>query len=289
MARSLQQLPFRLPLPALSKEERLADWRTLPAREAYRLYKELGQDMPRELALQFNASLDVTPWNETLRQAGGSPGTALPIGDTYPGATFYDSGNTVILSNYLSSVPYVSAPCIQTSGFYGNDAWYSFTLSAPTRVVASTCNGVISFDTILGVFNPLLEMEASNDDNCGNWALHSTLDCCLDPGVYYLVVDGYGGGSGLYDLNVSFLDCAAGPYPTRGGPDAFGYTWIHSVRSGRTGFRLVDISAFGTPVTLSDDSYSAAIPIGFPFPFYGTGYTDLYIGSNGMLGFGPMA
>jgi hypothetical protein len=273
-------------LPALSKEERLADWHTLPALDAYRLYKDLGQQMPRELALQFNASLDVTPWNESLRQAGGSPGTALPVADTYPGATFQDSGNTSVLSNYLGSVSYTSGPCIQTSGFNGNDAWYAFTLDTPTRVVASTCNGVTGFDTILGVFNTLLEMEASDDDFCGNWPLHSTIDCCLDPGVYYLVVDGYGGGSGLYDLEVSFLECPSGPFPTRGGPDAFGYTWYHSSDPDGPDPDWQDISGFGTPVTLSDDSYSAAVPIGFPFPFYGTSYTDLVIGSNGLLGFG---
>jgi gliding motility-associated-like protein len=36
---------------------------------------------------------------------------------------------------------------------------------------------------------------------------------------------------------------------------------------------------------LGDDSYSAAIPIGFTFNFYGTPYTQVLVGSNGILNF----
>ncbi|MEX1188820.1 MAG: PKD domain-containing protein, partial [Bacteroidia bacterium] len=41
----------------------------------------------------------------------------------------------------------------------------------------------------------------------------------------------------------------------------------------------------GTNVTLTDDSYSNAINIGFPFQFFGTNYSQLYISSNGWVGF----
>lgn len=40
-----------------------------------------------------------------------------------------------------------------------------------------------------------------------------------------------------------------------------------------------------TYVTLSDDSYSAAVPIGFSFEFYGNTYTQCVIGSNGVISF----
>jgi hypothetical protein len=42
---------------------------------------------------------------------------------------------------------------------------------------------------------------------------------------------------------------------------------------------------FATLVCLGDDAVSAATPIGFSFPFYGTPYTDVYIGSNGYMNF----
>lgn len=40
-----------------------------------------------------------------------------------------------------------------------------------------------------------------------------------------------------------------------------------------------------TNVTLSDDSWSAAVSMGFTFNFYGTNYTQCVIGSNGLISF----
>lgn len=44
-------------------------------------------------------------------------------------------------------------------------------------------------------------------------------------------------------------------------------------------------TAGGGTVTLDDDEVSGAIPIGFPFTFYGNTYTELYISSNGFVVF----
>ena len=41
----------------------------------------------------------------------------------------------------------------------------------------------------------------------------------------------------------------------------------------------------GTPVFLSDDQVSSALPIGFNFTFYGNTYSDFYISSNGFITF----
>jgi hypothetical protein len=65
------------------------------------------------------------------------------------------------------------------------------------------------------------------------------------------------------------------------GPDPFGYLGTSIP------FDWIDISATGSaafdaPV---DDAVTAAIPIGFNFSFYGTAYTDAYIGTNGFLTF----
>ena len=46
-----------------------------------------------------------------------------------------------------------------------------------------------------------------------------------------------------------------------------------------------DISGTGTAVTLTDDSVSGALPMGFSFDFFGTGYTDAYASSNGFMTF----
>jgi len=64
------------------------------------------------------------------------------------------------------------------------------------------------------------------------------------------------------------------------GPDGFGYNGT------LCNYSWIDISSTGTLVSLSDDNFSAALPIGFTFSFYGTSYTEFYIGSNGFLSFG---
>jgi hypothetical protein len=277
-----------------SKENQILNWQSLPAHEAYSLFKEFGREMPAELSQQFNQSNVVNPYNDSDRQAGGSPDNALPIMATDPGDVFNDSGNTAILSNYLGSVPFGSiGGCPSTHGFDANDAWYSFSLTTATEVTVATCGGVYNYDTRLGIFNPDLELVTGNDDNCGNvdpeWYL-SNLTCCLGPGDYFVVVDGFATYAGEYDLTVSFADCAVSDPPTRGGADNFGYTWINSADVDGPDHQWSDITTLSSgsavEVTLSDDSYTTtAITMNQPFRFYGVEYTDLYIGSNGILGF----
>ncbi|HER00598.1 MAG TPA: hypothetical protein ENO22_14770 [candidate division Zixibacteria bacterium] len=72
-----------------------------------------------------------------------------------------------------------------------------------------------------------------------------------------------------------------------GGPDDYGYYWMDSDETGGPVFDWVDISATGTDVIsqLDDDSYVGPLEIGFDFPYYGTTYTQFYLGSNGIIGF----
>jgi hypothetical protein len=70
---------------------------------------------------------------------------------------------------------------------------------------------------------------------------------------------------------------------TTGGPDAFGYSYTDSNEPGGPAYNFEDISATGTPLSLGDDQMSGAIPIGFTFTYYGSGYTDVYVSSNGFL------
>jgi len=66
------------------------------------------------------------------------------------------------------------------------------------------------------------------------------------------------------------------------GPDAFGYTGIEI-----QGSVLRDVRATGTEEILGDDEVTAPIPLGFTFDFYGVGYTEAVISSNGFLSFDP--
>ncbi|MEW5986509.1 MAG: FixG Ig-like domain-containing protein, partial [Chloroflexota bacterium] len=68
-------------------------------------------------------------------------------------------------------------------------------------------------------------------------------------------------------------------------PDAFGYTCTDSNEPGAFAYNFEDISGTGTPITLSDDQVSSAIPMGMTFNYYGLDYTDVYVSSNGFLTF----
>ena len=70
-----------------------------------------------------------------------------------------------------------------------------------------------------------------------------------------------------------------------GGPDPFGYTYIDSVEPGGPTYSWWDISGTGTDMGLSDDSYYWSITLPFTFDFYGTGYTEVAVGSNGVIYF----
>jgi VCBS repeat-containing protein len=68
-----------------------------------------------------------------------------------------------------------------------------------------------------------------------------------------------------------------------GGPDAFGYFFTDSNEPTGPVYNFEDISVTGTPLNLSDDQMSGAIPVGFTFNYYGSGYTNVYVSSNGFI------
>ena len=72
-----------------------------------------------------------------------------------------------------------------------------------------------------------------------------------------------------------------------GGPDLFGYYWIDSDEPGGPSFAWQEVSATGTDVAagLGDDNFIGPFSLGFDFPFYGNLHQELYIGSNGIIGF----
>jgi hypothetical protein len=72
-----------------------------------------------------------------------------------------------------------------------------------------------------------------------------------------------------------------------GGPDSWGHSWIDSDDPMGPVYSWIDISTVGTElVGLGDDDTSAALNIGFSFPFYENSYTKLYIASNGIITLG---
>jgi hypothetical protein len=71
-----------------------------------------------------------------------------------------------------------------------------------------------------------------------------------------------------------------------GGPDAYGYIWTDSDQPNGPEYDWIDITGDGRTANLGDDSYAGPFAIGFDFPFYENSYSELYIGSNGLITFG---
>lgn len=78
-----------------------------------------------------------------------------------------------------------------------------------------------------------------------------------------------------------------------GGPDDYGYVWVDSDegQGGITAFDWIDVSGVGVDLlandSLGDDDFIGPYTIGFNFSYYGGLYSELYIGSNGIIGFAP--
>ena len=68
------------------------------------------------------------------------------------------------------------------------------------------------------------------------------------------------------------------PKTSKGGPDAFGYSWS------TTAINWINASS-GTSVSLYDDDYITGIPLGFNFTYYGETYSQINIMSNGWVSF----
>jgi len=74
---------------------------------------------------------------------------------------------------------------------------------------------------------------------------------------------------------------------TTGGPDTYGHYWITSNAIGETiEFDWLDARS-GIRANFAEDDTSGAINIGFPFNFYGTDYTQIYISTGGVISFDP--
>ena len=72
--------------------------------------------------------------------------------------------------------------------------------------------------------------------------------------------------------------------PGVGGPDPFGYTFLDSNTPDGPTHDWIEISSTGTEVLpSSDDSYTGLINMGFFFNHYGTDYTQIKVGNNGLL------
>jgi hypothetical protein len=98
--------------------------------------------------------------------------------------------------------------------------WYEFELARDARIIATTCDGLTDFDTVISVTARMSYANnsiAQDDDfrfECNNWALKGhecvagslqSLVSCLElpAGSYAIVVSGFAVHSGNFNLAIS--------------------------------------------------------------------------------------
>ena len=145
---------------------------------------------------------------------------------------------------------------------YGNGAanntgvWTCFDMT----FVPPVTGGVAPF---MGNYLPEgdLGMVNNGQNPNGNWQLQVGDDACGDVGF----------------INAWSLTFASTSLPCPPPPPNLCYT------VGSIPYNWV--APAGTPVVMTDDAVTGALPIGFTFCFGGVNYTNFYIGSNGWVGF----
>ena len=121
------------------------------------------------------------------RQGGEDIDSAVEITDL----PYTDTGSTV---GYADDY--------DVTGLDSADVVYSYTPALDTTFEAALCGS--AYDTKLAIITADLTVIAYNDDGCNTRALQSSLaDVALTGGVtYYIIVDGYNGNEGDYELYV---------------------------------------------------------------------------------------
>ncbi|HOC42725.1 MAG TPA: hypothetical protein PKJ99_06860 [Thermoanaerobaculales bacterium] len=161
-------------------------------------------DSPARLS-STDLALDKPP--SSVTPPAPDPSVILQGGDTCATATvitslpYSDSGTTSgFTHDYDEICPY--------SGSTAPDVAYSFTPASNMNVDITLCVGSTNYDTKLYVYQgscPGTDV-GCNDDQCSvpvSYTSELTNVALTGGQTYYIIVDGYGGGSGNYTLEVS--------------------------------------------------------------------------------------
>lgn len=151
---------------------------------------------------------------------GDDPSTATMIA----GLPFADTGDTSALTNQFDVVcPF--------SGSTSPDAWYSYMAADGDLLEITLCDSL--YDTKVYVLDTNFVDVACNDDACGGNFRSQLVTPALVAGQYFIVIDGWSGDLGVYDLTIEgsepcMIDCPAGsidegePCDDTGGTDTNG-------------------------------------------------------------------
>lgn len=189
-------------------------------RERTRLHTRRIQTLLVSLAVSAITALAVPG----AHADGGSSSLDAPL---IPNNPFVDSGNTTGQGNDA-----LLPSCLSGGADTAEDAWYKLVLPFESTVTTwTTCSstGPASYDTRIAIFDSTLTLIVCNDDapDCGSPDYQSRLsDIVLQPGTYYIVVDGYNGNTGPYEFNASWVTTSGG---CAGGSDRLNPTVVAAI------------------------------------------------------------
>lgn len=172
--------------------------------------KRDGQPIPADLREQSAELYGYTLGGEPVadRDGGANAGSATPI--VFTAGAFTDTGSTVGKGNDVNNNTLgVANGCTNQSystSMDAADAFYSFTVTTEGILTADTALPGTTFDTCIAILAADgTTVKSINDDKTGDAAYRSYLECCLAPGSYYFVVDGYSSADvGNYELAMTF-------------------------------------------------------------------------------------
>ena len=88
----------------------------------------------------------------------------------------------------------------------GGEVVYELNLTRPTTVTAGLHDLSVDLDLFL--------LRQCDESSCLAFGDNELATDCLDAGMYYLIVDGYNGVEGSYNLTLTGYDCAGVPNET---------------------------------------------------------------------------
>ncbi|SVD49968.1 uncharacterized protein METZ01_LOCUS402822, partial [marine metagenome] len=214
---------------------------------------------------------DQSAYPDQTRQGGDTVDDAVVI-DAVP---YSDAGTTAGYTNdYDEECPY--------TGSSSPDVVYSFNPSSDMNIEVSLCSDGNEYDTKLYVYEGEVGTlaaafdvssgtygEACSDDDCTNSYTNfaSYLPNVILTGgtTYYIVVDGYGGENGNYELVISEAEYYGGPNPI---------TAYSVYRDG------IEIGQTLGPDNMPDPLFTDFIPVEGDHEYYVTAWYDYYGESN---------
>ncbi|SDS53483.1 Por secretion system C-terminal sorting domain-containing protein [Formosa sp. Hel1_31_208] len=128
---------------------------------------------------------------------------AVAVGSASSGQAYTNEGGTIEANE-------VGGTCWFTAGDVSNSVWFTFTIAATTDVTVSTdiAGGSLG-DTQIAVYTAtdcsdlLTFTEIGCDDDSGTGLLSIAALTGLAPGTYYIQIEGFGTGTGTFDLSVT--------------------------------------------------------------------------------------